>query len=751
MASATRCLRTALAGCAVALSALSSGAVGAGIRTDFVPTLSAAPGSRVRIPLDSIVQGNPGSFVDRGTTLTATSYDSNHRMISIDLSTHAEGVVAVPIQFSHTSFTVVLRSEAKPSHDFEYQTTSPVKQVSVAGSFNGWNTQADILTGPDASGIYHLTRTLEPGTHQYKIVVDGKWITDPRNPRRDPDGYQGFNSILDTSGSAAAPTPRLVRVSARSRDQLDAIEDLHVRADKAPHYIELAIDAVPTTAALDPRSVLVMVDNEVFRPPHGVLRAEFAEAFDADNPAAPEHLAFLIPKLAPGRHRVRVNARTADGRWVREASFWINEGPAKNLPTDWSDQVIYFAMTDRFSNGNRKNDAPVKDERLDPRANHMGGDWAGIMRKIRDGYFRRLGVTTLWISPPNMNAEGIWRDSAPPNRYYSSYHGYWPVSPRETNPRFGTPGELKALVVTANRAGIKVIADFVANHVHQDHPYYREHRDWFGVYRLPDGSENLRKFDEHPLTTWFDTFLPDFDYGAHPDAVDAMTQDAVWWAKEFGLDGFRHDATKHVSSDFWTSLTIALKTEVEPERGEQFLQIGESIVGRQKLMEYVGPGMLTGQFDFPLYWDIRACLASETAGLDQLDRSVHDSLRTYGPWAVNPVFVGNHDFPRFMTFADGWLKPDEEEKEFGWSHDVKVRDPLNYEKLKSAFTLIFTLPQVPMIYFGDEIGMAGAGDPDNRRMMRFGRSVTRPERGVLDRVERLASLEGRTHHCARAT
>jgi glycosidase len=492
-----------------------------------------------------------------------------------------------------------------------------------------------------------------------------------------------------------------------------------------------------------------MLDNAVFRPPHGAVRAEYEDpAATGSDSATPERLAFFLPRQAPGRHRVRVNARTADGRWAEEAAFCIDEGPESRLPADWSRQVIYFAMTDRFANGDRRNDNPVQDSRLDPKANHMGGDWAGIIRKIQEGYFRRLGVTTLWISPPNRNADGAWRDAVPPNRYYSSYHGYWPVAPRDTNPRHGTPGELKALVVTANRAGIKVIADFVANHVHQDHPYYREHRDWFGVYRLPDGGENLRKFDEHPLTTWFDTFLPDFDYDASPDALRAMTDDAVWWAREYGFDGYRHDATKHVSSAFWRSLTRALKTEVEEERGEPFFQVGESIVGRQKLMEYVGPGMLTGQFDFPLYWDIRAALASETAGMDQLDRSVHDSLRIYGPWAANPVFVGNHDFSRFMALADGWLKPDDEEKEFGWSHRVEVRDPSNYEKLKNAFTLVFTLPQVPMIYYGDEIGMAGAGDPDNRRMMRFGRAVTRPERAVAERVARLAALR-RTHSSLR--
>jgi len=118
----------------------------------------------------------------------------------------------------------------------------------------------------------------------------------------------------------------------------------------------------------------------------------------------------------------------------------------------------------------------------------------------------------------------------------------------------------------------------------------------------------------------------------------------------------------------------------------------------------------------------------------------------YGRSVRMSALLGNHDKPRFMAYADGDLPdPDEaDEEEVGWSRQLKVDDVAAYEKLKQAMTFLLTIDGVPMIYYGDEIGMTGAGDPDNRRMMRFGDDVSSAEAKVREHFSKLAHAR-RTH------
>jgi glycosidase len=80
---------------------------------------------------------------------------------------------------------------------------------------------------------------------------------------------------------------------------------------------------------------------------------------------------------------------------------------------------------------------------------------------------------------------------------------------------------------------------------------------------------------------------------------------------------------------------------------------------------------------------------------------------------------GNHDLPRFISFASGALRFDEDDRAAGWNRQVEIKDPVGYAKLQQLLTFISTIPGVPVVYAGDDIGMVGAGDPDNRRPMKF--------------------------------
>jgi glycosidase len=331
----------------------------------------------------------------------------------------------------------------------------------------------------------------------------------------------------------------------------------------------------------------------------------------------------------------------------------------------------------------------------------------------------------------------------PPNRLFTGYHGYWPVAPREVNQRFGTTESLRSMVRAAHGRGIKVIMDCVANHVHVEHPYYKTNPGWFGVYSLPDGRKNVRLFDEFPLTTWFDTFLPKFDYALNPAAIRVVVEDMAWWVETFGFDGLRHDATKHIPHEFWLALTSRIR-EIEAKRGgAAIFQIGESIAGRDTIMDYVNAAEMDGQFDFPLYWPIRSAFASQAEKFDGLVKAISENRRAYGGFSVHSAFVGNHDFSRFIGFATGAVPPNgEKEQAIGWENpptQPSEREP--YDSLRMAHTFVMTQPDhVPLVYYGDEFGLTGAGDPDNRRMMKFGAEVPAHGRDVMKHVRRLTAL-----------
>src|SRR5205823_564673 len=133
--------------------------------------------------------------------------------------------------------------------------------------------------------------------------------------------------------------------------------------------------------------------------------------------------------------------------------------------------------------------------------------------------------------------------------------------------------------------------------------------------------------------------------------------------------------------------------------------------------------------------------------MKSLDDSLAASERTYGKETLMSPLVGNHDKGRFMAYADGELPVEGvKEEEVGWKNPPKVRDPANYNKLELAQAFLMSIDGVPMIYYGDEIGLTGAGDPDNRRNMRFGDQLSPDEQRVLANFAKLGAI--RRQHVA---
>jgi len=412
---------------------------------------------------------------------------------------------------------------------------------------------------------------------------------------------------------------------------------------------------------------------------------------------------------------------------------------------DQQAQILYSLMIDRFYNGNTSNDWKMNSPEVLDIVDYQGGDIAGITRKIEDGYFEHLGVNTLWISPITQNPWDAWGcypfehtnkyDSTVSYTKFSGYHGYWPIYATKLDDRFGTPKELETLLSTAHAHGINVILDYVANHMHINSPTLQAHPDWHTDSILPDGRRNFELWDEARLTTWFDKHIPTLDL-ERPEVCEQMTDSALYWLDNYELDGYRHDACKHIPEGYWRMLgqKIAHRYPNRP-----IWMIGETYGSPELIGSYVKSGMLNAQFDFNVYFTTREALCGLT-GMDQILKNELTSLATYGAHHTMGNISGNHDQIRFASIAGGAIDIHSQGKEEGWTQTVGIGDAEKaYKRALMLEVLNMTLPGVPCIYQGDEYAEAGGNDPDNRHMMKFD-GLDEEQQKMREQVSKLADL-----------
>ena len=419
----------------------------------------------------------------------------------------------------------------------------------------------------------------------------------------------------------------------------------------------------------------------------------------------------FLPQLKSGTAICRI--LTANG----EASFEFPVAARKQILGRNQglapDDVIYLIMPDRFADGDPTNDEPAEfpgsHDREKPRAYH-GGDLRGI--KAHLPYLKDLGVTTLWLTP-------IVKNGAP-----ADYHGYGAVDLYAVDPHFGTLREYQELIEAAHQARMKVFFDVVPNHVGPLHPWVKDPpmADWFhgtaeshltsfsplkedfygqaaGKRKTNDLFEAL--VDPHTppqmrqnLTDgWFFGILPDMNT-ENPLTAEYLIQNSIWWAEASGLDGYRIDTFPYVSRAFWAQWHQELR-QIYPRLstvGEVFHPdptVTSFFAGGRKGWDGIDT-QLTTLFDFPLYFAMRDVLLNGAPAGRIANVLRQDSLYPHPEFLV--PFFGNHDTTRFAGATGATA-----------------------EKLKSAIGLTLTVRGIPELYYGDELGMAGGGDPDNRR------------------------------------
>jgi cyclomaltodextrinase / maltogenic alpha-amylase / neopullulanase len=609
--------------------------------------------------------------------------DSSKTIATISLGKESEHFVDVKLWSKGVPYSIPCRKTDKIDYKFTFNPEGKAfRKVQIAGQMNDWTTSKTPDLKLNNKGLYEVSLYLSPGTYLYQLSLDGAKNFDPANPQKVDNGYGKFNSILQVKGNGEKLPQLFTNKYSRTTITLSASG---IVANVFVYWQNYLLPAKFINKSED--EITFKIPAEAKRLKRSFIRVWASNEYGVSNDV-------LIP--------------LEKGKVLTEADQIKRD--------DKHSQIIYFALVDRFMNGDKKNDHPMNRPDVNPKVDYWGGDIAGIKQKIDDGYFTKLGANTLWISPLNQNPTVPYGYYAPMKTKFSGYHGYWPVSSSKVDFRFGTNQELKDLVQDAHQNSINVLLDYVAHHVHKEHPFYQKHPEWTTSLYLPDGTLNTEKWDDHRLTTWFDTFMPTLDL-ANPKVVDIMTDSAMYWLNEFQLDGFRHDATKHITEQFWRELTLKIKKQ---NKGKTLYQIGETYGSPELISSYLTTGMLDGQFDFNVY-DIANTTFAGVGGtnLQQVQTILNASLYTYGSHNLMGNISGNHDKPRFMALASGDLKFGEDSKAAGWQRQIGITDSTAYDKLFLMHAFNMTIPGIPVLFYGDEIGLTGANDPDCRRMMKF--------------------------------
>ncbi|UYZ59748.1 alpha-amylase family glycosyl hydrolase [Hymenobacter latericus] len=569
--------------------------------------------------------------------------------------------------------------------------------VHVAGNFQAaagfgsdWNPATTLLTDADNDQIYEVTVDVPAGQYLYKFVNGNSWsgAEQPGAACGVPDGAGNVNRQVSLGGTAyrvpAVPfggCATLVQFQVNMRGQTVTRAGVHV----VGNFQTLA----GYSANWDPTSIPLTDNNG-----DGIYEAQVALP-------APMRFQYRFVNGATlaGAEQVPAACGTDDGTGtlarVFEATAATNTVPPACFgtcqdcgptPTGyathwWNDAVFYEIFVRSFYDSN----ADGK------------GDFAGLTQKLdylNDGNPNTtsdLGITGIWLMPMMESP---------------SYHGYDVTNYKATEPDYGTMAEFEAFLAAAHARGIKVIIDLVLNHSSNEHPWFRlaassvgsPYRDW---YRWQNTNPGLGWHQQNGsyYYAYFWSGMPDLNWR------NAQMRAAMWDASRFwlkkGVDGYRLDAVKYLVENGSTIENTPETYGVLEEFHDSVravnpaaFTVGEAWSATPQVVPYVVNNRLDACFEFDLQGAIISSLNSGNPAALRTQLEVVD--RTY-PKLQYATFLSNHDQNRVLGTLGG-----------------------DMARMKQAAALYLTMPGVPFLYYGEEVGMLGAGpDEDKRKPMQW--------------------------------
>lgn len=626
---------------------------------------------------------------------------------------------------------------------FKHSPVIAVKEVRLAGSWNSWNKPYQLMTAK-AGGVYEAELELKPGHYAYKFVLDGEtWKRDEDNPKTEPDGQSGLNSVLDLGGGPAREPGKegdgSVSAAELSHDPtslaqacaLDGRRRLVLRMQTAAHDVEsVLVDALPRPeAAQDPalgegaeagmvplRRIARNLDgHDVWEArllfPKGTtdVRYQFL-ARDGD------------ARVALGKKGTATKSRGADA-----GRFTVTLEKAARFETpEWArDAVFYQIFPDRFCNGDASND-PKLPRRPEGQAwgvddafleewgsepahfNFFGGDLKGIQQKLE--YLVSLGVNALYLNP-------IFAAR--------SNHKYDCADYEKVDPSFGTQEEFDRLVAECDKRGMRVILDAVFNHTGDAHYAFQDcmkngpKSPYWSWYFIP-GDKVIQSPKPNYQCWWGFGTLPQLNT-KNPKVVEHLLRVGEKWLKA-GAAGWRLDVPNEVEAvnpEFWPEF----RRRVRKARPDAYI-VGEIWTDAQ-------PYLKGDRFDAVMNYPFRTAalefLGKGATLADKFDQMLSQQRATYAEPALRVQFnlLGSHDTERVLSVTG---------------------DP---RRVRLCQTFQFAYLGPPVVYYGDEVGVSGGKDPECRRC--FPWEDGKQDAATRDHVTRLAKARAQELALRRGT
>ncbi|MDP7070334.1 MAG: alpha-amylase family glycosyl hydrolase [Phycisphaerales bacterium] len=653
---------------------------------------------------------------------------------AVSVVTPGEGTVTT----GPPSTTLLEQPDDRWRCTFTLQGHQDAEHVALAGDFNGWNPSTTPMHRGNSG--WHMALPLEPGVRRYKFVIDGRWIPDPQNPDREHDGHGGNNTILRLGPAANVDPGAAVRGDG-------SIEGAAVIHDPA-QWSDMSGDRTARTLRL--RTLAGDVDGVSLTQPligstdtRHVLNDGRFDWWEATVPAptTDDRYTFMIhdgstTQRLPSIHR-------------------FSETPMHLETPDWArDAIWYQIMVDRFHNGDPSTDPqpgrswnsnwyePALDEGADGQEFYnwyvfsrlYGGDIEGLRQKL--GYLKTLGINALYLNPV-FQSQSHHKYNATSfvhiDEFYGGGRDYAQAEvvedPLDAATWTWTDSDRVFLefLREAKAMGFRVIIDGVFNHVGTRHPAFRDvekhgedsrYADWFHVNSFePFDYEGWAGFSELPV------FAKDDEHGLASASLRRHIMDVTrrWMDPDGdgdpsdGIDGWRLDVPNEVPLAFWIEWRKYVKS-INPDAfivGEIWDRAEHWLDGRSfdAVMNYpfaeIALDWITG--------NERKITASEAERQYARLRMAYPDAATY----VLQNLLDSHDTDRLVSKVYNPDRPYDAKNREQEVDDYKAEKPPEwaYEKARLAALLQMTYVGAPMIYYGDEAGLWGSDDPNNRKPM----------------------------------
>lgn len=530
--------------------------------------------------------------------------------------------------------------------------------VDVAGSFNGWDGSDHVLSEDD-DGIYEISIDgFNIGeTIQFKFRINGVW-----------DGNEEFPGGGPNRTYTITEDENIILV----------------------WYSDETPPTGPPSADFTPTSISIFENGSVwFRDMSAGLVTEWEWHFEGGLPEVSSEKNPVVVYENAGLYDVTLIAKHEDLADTLTITNVVEVNVRDDFQTHWWNDAVFYEIFVRSF--------------FDTDGDGIG-DFNGLIEKLdylNDGDPETdddLGITGIWLMPIHPSP---------------SYHGYDVTDYKGVNSQFGTMNQFKTFVEEAQSRGIRVIIDFVLNHSSSQHPWfinsrnnvpgYRDYYRWRTSHPGYNGPWGQPVWHQHSSGFYYGLFwggMPDINFD-HDPVKDKLFEAAQFWLNDVGVDGFRLDAVTYIFEDgsqlehveetfhFWEEFNTMVK-----QQNPEAVTVGEAWTNTEQILPYVTNNRLNFAFEFDLSYSIlNAVRSGNTTQLYAQMQKVYNSYN-YLQYAT---FLTNHDQNRVMNeLNDDW------------------------EKAKTAASIYLTLPGVPFVYYGEEIGMTGAKpDPQIRTPMQW--------------------------------